>query len=466
MSALLLFQPRPSRLQRRIGVLLFSTSAKRRRGLRPAWLQQVIEDQSSPPKLFAWTRENLGDLGGRDVAQTGKPVQDWERGARIHVLGIGNLGRLFATSLAQLPVPVPVTLIVHRKALLEQWVANPGIEMRRSGVCSRFTNFDVEWWTDQPPDNGPVTEVCDGRPVSNLIVSTKAPEALPQVDRLRRYLDGTSTVAFVQNGMNKMWPPHGITYNNHRYQRDNHPNWIVCVTTHGVTSLGTFQSLHASLADVAMGPVLLNRSSAQLADYLVSRLAAAPHLDARSVSRSDLWVLQLEKLVVNCVINPLTAVLRCKNGVLFARSDGPIVRAMDALLEEAGGILRSLAQHESTREILSGGGEEMNSCEWDAPRELESRRRDLLERFSTPRLRAMLYSVGERVKENTSSMLQDVEAGKSTEIGDFNGWLVENAGFLGGRLSVENHKTLIRLVKSNAVLEEAQLGEYFSYSTQ
>lgn len=374
--------------------------------------------------------------------QVRKPQNEKQR---IHILGVGNLGRLFATSLARVPNPPPITLIVHRKTLLEQWAANPGVEISRpGGTTDRVTDFDIEWWTEEKPDQGPVSEVCDGNKLSNLIVATKAPDALPQVDRLRGYLNAESTVAFVQNGMSKLWPPHGVDYCEKRYPSSDHPNFVLCVTTHGVTSLGTFKSLHASPADVAMGPVLLNDHRPDQAECLMSRIMAASHLNARKVSRSSLWVLQLEKLVVNSVINPLTAILRCKNGVLFANPNGPIMQVMDKLIKEASRVFQALIHEQSTQELLAGA---------DIA--------DLHDRFSPPRLRAMLHSVGEKVKDNRSSMLQDVTAGKQTEIWEFNGWLVDTAGCLPGGLDVTSHKTIMELVEKGVVVKEEELGRYF-----
>jgi 2-dehydropantoate 2-reductase len=432
-----------------------STTACNGHHARPPWLEGILHDQSPPPKLFSWTLANLPGAQINRPERTRAGSNEEDRSSRFYVLGVGNLGRLFATSLAKLPEPPPITLVFHKKTLLEQWLRSPGIEMVRSGVSDLTTDFDVEWWTDQKPDAGPITEVCDGRAISNLIVATKAPAALPQVDRIRRYLDGTSTVAFIQNGMNRLWPPYGAKYNGYRYQLGQQPNWVACVTMHGVTSLGDLRSFHASPADVAMGPVSLNRENMLQAEYLMNRIAAAPYLDARRVSRPDLWVLQLEKLVVNCILNPLTALLRCKNGVLFANPDGPVIRVMDVLLEEASRVLQSLVRDESSRAILL-----CDDADSDVQGSVDVRLQYLRGRFSTTCLRTMVHSVGEKVKDNKSSMLQDVMSGKSTEIQEFNGWLVDTAVYLGG-LDVKSHQILIRLVEGGTILEETQLGRYF-----
>lgn len=370
-------------------------------------------------------------------------MDDHER--RIYILGMGNLGRLYASCLSQLSDPPPITLVVHRRSLLEHWDSNPGIDITRYGQLERLSNFDVEWWTDEEPSVGPVREVGNGAPISNLVVATKASDAIPQYDRFRRYLDDSSSVLFVQNGMNRLWPPHGASYNAYRYPGGTHPNCLHGVTMHGVFSEGAFKSVHAAPADVVIGPVCHSNRHSEAADYLTGLVTTAPHLAGRAVSKPELWVLQLEKLVVNMVINPLTAVLRVRNGELFADPEGDIIKIMDTLLEETSSVLQALVQHESSRELLQGRNMALDA---------------LIRRLSTPNLKEMLHRVGEKVKYNKSSMFQDVEAGKQTEIMEFNGWLVDTATFLNQDLGVRTHKILIDLIQQGVKLDRAELSRH------
>ncbi|KAJ0104394.1 hypothetical protein J7T55_011179 [Diaporthe amygdali] len=417
-----------------------STGAPRE---RPLWLQTALDDTSSPPRPFAWTLENLE---GNAIPKSPKNQRihsrsDHER--RIYVLGVGNLGRLYAACLAQLDNPPPITLVVHRRGLLEHWASNPGIEITRYGTPERVSNLDIEWWTTEKPTIGPVREIADGDRLGNLIVATKASDAMPQLDSLRRYLDSSSTVLFVQNGMNRLWPPHGPVYNEHRYPGSQHPNWLHGVTMHGVYSEGAFKSVHAAPADITIGPVCSSKKHPENASYLTEMITKAPHLAARAVLRPQLWILQLEKIVINMIINPLSAILRVKNGVLFADEDGEVVQVMDALLNETSNVLQALVRHESSTQILQGD---------------ESSEKALIQRLSATRLREMLHQVGEKVKYNKSSMFQDIEAGKQTEIGEFNGWLVETAEMLDQGLDVSSHKIVIDLVERKVKLDKAELG--------
>ncbi|RYO82181.1 hypothetical protein DL762_006754 [Monosporascus cannonballus] len=417
------------------------------------WLQQLLQRNSEPPRLYAWTPGNLSVASSR-AWQLDKEKQEHDdelERRRIYVLGIGNLGRLFASSLAKQARRPPITLVIHRKKLLEQWATNPGIEMIRLGESEKLTEFDIEWWTDQKPLVGSVKEPAFGSRITNLVVSTKASDCMTQVDKLRRYLDGSSTIAFVQNGMCKLWPPAGDAYVEARFPQGSSPNWIACVTTHGVTSLGPFRSLHASLANVLVGPVMVSDRGASEADYLLKQIVAAPDLAGRQITRRDLWVAQLEKLVVNSIINPLTTILRCKNGDVFVEEEDSLPAIINSLVDEASLLLRALVLDPSIDDILRDGK--------GAP--LQTTRAELLERFSSSRLRAMLYEVAAKVSENTSSMLQDVRAGRETEINEFNGWLLETAKYLGLGPALPTHEKLISLVKSKVALKRNELHGHF-----
>lgn len=192
---------------------------------------------------------------------------------------------------------------------------------------------------------------------------------------------------------------------------------------------------------------------------MANALAHAPNLDVKLVSRSELWVLQLEKLVVNSIINPLTAVLRCKNGVLFESETGIYADIMDALLQETSTVLRALVYDSRNAEIVGSWLGGTNTSPRGETETISSKRAKLAERFSPSSLRMMLYGVGYKVTENRSSMLQDVEAGKPTEVRDFNGWIVDTAASLRPNIGVPRHQKLIALVEMGVILDGSGLWE-------
>ncbi|PHH53555.1 putative 2-dehydropantoate 2-reductase [Ceratocystis fimbriata CBS 114723] len=399
------------------------------------WLT-LSEAYAIPPRVYAWSARNFPHLAQSFTSEHTSLSQPHKR---VYIVGVGNLGRLFAMSLAKSPAKPPITLVVHRKELLEEWIRRPGIEILRGNSVVNSRNFAVEWWSEEKPKEGPVVEVANGKTLSNIIVSTKTASALREVDRMRRYLSAESTLAFAQNGMSRLWPPSGDAYMTSRFgTKAQGPNCLAMVTKHGVTSLGPFRSKHASEADVAMGPVWLNETTGGKSQYLTDLLLAASKLEARELARDDLWIYQLEKLVVNSVINPTTAILRVKNGEVFADPLGPVGRVVDRLIREASQIILALIQSEVGHGILGMTGATDLA---------------LLERFSFGNLRTMIYHLcGVVVKDNVSSMLQDIKAGKETEIDDLNGWLLGTAEFLGLRDSVPTHKAIIKLVEEAATV--------------
>ncbi|ERS97326.1 hypothetical protein HMPREF1624_06658 [Sporothrix schenckii ATCC 58251] len=440
----------------------------------PGWLSNVLQDKAPGPKIYKWTAEDIP--GGSSTAKpvTSRKLSAEEEQRRIYILGMGNLGRLFAASLARLPNRPPITLVVHRPGLLEQWRSKPGVVLHPPSYLkdqhdlddsARTTGFDVEMWSEAPPSSSARTQSAEISNIANLVISTKAQDALKTADWLRRYLGPDSAVAFAQNGMNKLWPPYGAVYNKARYPGTAAaPLWLACIVTHGVFSLGPFASVHASPADVVLGAVGDDSpgfAGEESFPYLVRQILAASQLNARWAPRHELWVLQLEKLVVNAVINPLTAILRCKNGALFVPGgESAVPQVIDELLQEASVVLRALVLHEmESGSIFARTG---NDASGDNDKEA------LVERLSFASLRAMIYRVGNLVKDNNSSMLQDALAGKTTEVGEFNGWIVDMARYLesvnatdGRSIQVAAHEKMVDLVEKAVPLSKIELESQF-----
>ena len=160
---------------------------------------------------------------------------------------------------------------------------------------------------------------------------------------------------------------------------------------------------------------------------LLDVIIEAPSLAASSVSPAQLVEAQIEKLVVNATINPLSAILHQKNGQLF--NDPETTRLMQALLSEASMVVRSLPELQAVSNIAS--------------------------RFSVPNLEGRVRRVAELTAPNTSSMLQDVIAGRETEIDYINGYIEDRGTQLG--IECPHHRHVIQMVKEKTFLSEAEL---------
>ncbi len=116
----------------------------------------------------------------------------------------------------------------------------------------------------------------------------------------------------------------------------------------------------------------------------LSRLLEVPFLSCRPEKciRERMW----HKLAMNCVINPLTTMLDCENGYLIGHLGGPFVRE---LVREIAGVIAAEA-----------------AGEFQPPS-----RTELLEEIK---------QLVRRTKDNSSSMREDLRAGRSSEIDALN----------------------------------------------
>jgi len=163
----------------------------------------------------------------------------------------------------------------------------------------------------------------------------------------------------------------------------------------------------------------------------------APMLNAKAVDAKGLFVLQLQKLAVNALINPLTVIFHCKNGELAEPSNPNylfIRRLQEAMIAEISAVFLTL-------EEIKGAAEKIR------------------EMFSTEGIRMSVQDVMWVTRENRSSMLQDVEKGRDTEVDWINGWVVKRGREVD--LPCELNGTVVELVKRGFPKEGEDLKALF-----
>ena len=343
----------------------------------------------------------------------------------IYILGIGDIGKLFAHALATKPLPPPVTLLLHRKNLLDAWEeAGRAVEVITNGVANRDGAYGVE--VIDPHTN----LKQEHNTIDNLIVATKTIHTTAALQSIRHRLGPSSTILFAQNEMGTGEEVSAKVF----FSEEQHlrPRFLSCVNNHGIYAHGSFSCVHAGRGTVAVGAVRGGHDirEAQSSSYLEQQVVGAPLLAAKAVSEEELMLLQFDKLVVNTMINPLTVIFDRKNGELFCSP--AITRLMTLLLSEVGEVIRALPELQNLSFIS--------------------------ERFSTARLHDVVLDVAQMTAMNTSSMLQDVRAGM-TEIDYINGYIVRRGKELG--FHCKNNERLIELVKETRVVHEDEIGNYF-----
>lgn len=107
----------------------------------------------------------------------------------IHILGLGNLGKLVAHSLRKSHPEKQISLLFHRESLAEEWGRSGRfIEIERNGVSDCLDGFGEE-------------STREGGAIHNLVVATKTHSTVQALLPLKDRLGSNSTILFVQNGM-------------------------------------------------------------------------------------------------------------------------------------------------------------------------------------------------------------------------------------------------------------------------
>ncbi|KAK5722267.1 2-dehydropantoate 2-reductase (Ketopantoate reductase) (KPA reductase) (KPR) [Elasticomyces elasticus] len=427
---------------------------------------------------------------------------------RIHILGTGSIGKLVAHSLAGLPNPPPITLLLHRYSLLQAWekgrkevtiqdgpggakVARGGFEVelveevrRQHGVIverKKADVFDVAEGVRVRPDeaakmlqdaekaqpagdaltaeageekqqpglttyyrpggSGQGDHAYSSDPIHNLIVTTKASLTIPALLRIKHRISRSTTICFLQNGMGIVEAVNDSLFPD----PETRPSYVQGILTHGVNvppeaaTRDPFFAVHAGHGTIALGALPRKPSPtdqdakdeiwAPSARYLLRTLTRCPVLCAVGFTPTELLQQQLEKLAVNSVLNPLTALLDARNGSLLFNF--ALTRTLRLLLAETSLVIRSLPELQSIPNINT--------------------------RFSASRLESLVVTVADKTKDNISSMLADVRAGRKTEIDFINGYIVRRGEEVG--VSCVVNYGIMQTVVGKAMLTQREARE-------
>lgn len=287
--------------------------------------------------------------------------------------------------------------------------------------------------------------------IDSLIIACKAHSTLAAISRLQKRLSSKSTVVLLQNGNIATHDELLRTVFTNEQER---PHIILVSNTHGAwLKYPPFHIVHAGVGQLRFSIVPergrnFERSyndkegKGALSVDDIARASGDPEMERYLSLRNTVAVLQRmsalraswephtkmqvllrQKLVVNAVINPLTTILGCRNGVLF--ENAPAERLAYRICSEASAVYKAEA---------AAGLRETDMSKVYLPAELKS-----------PNLMRECKHVAEITAQNTSSMLADLKKGnRMTEIKYLNGHLLD----LGNRYRVETpiNATMVDLV--------------------
>ena len=242
------------------------------------------------------------------------------------------------------------------------------------------------------------------RPADLLLVFVKSTQTAQAARTARTILQPEGLVLTLQNGMG----------NGEALASAISPRQVLVGTTsHGAHILGPGRVRHAGQGETVIGPWTTDRSSLRRAEA-VAELFSAAGIQTRAASNvlENLW----DKLLINVGINAITALTGITNGRIV---EGEASRQLSrAAVEEAASLAVSL-------------GVKIRS--------------DPVEH---------VFAVARATGANRSSMGQDVDRRRKTEIEAINGYVVSEAGKIGKTVPV--NQTLSALIQT---LEHGWLDE-------
>ena len=417
----------------------------------------------------------------------------------FHVLGIGPIGSLVSHHLCKtLDTTKHGVVLIHKSAtkLRKANLAGNILKVEREGQMDTSTAFRSEVFEAEKQlryekketrrfvrhtltSKNANADVGDAKakdssltyiqhtllPIESLIVTVKAYTAVDSVKALVPRLSPTSTIVLLHNGMGVYEQLVEDVFRN----PEQRPHFIVAVNDHGAWNKDYFHTVHAGVGAVTFGivadprgrnfdtpaadPNVASQDQVQSLDNIMSpheaddspyrslrntvaALSGLSGLNATWKPISHVETAMKRKLVVNSAINPLTALMGCRNGELLESA-------------EAGKIINRIC-HEAAQAFAMQAQDEES---WD-DKEKQIRIRTGLGRvppgLTSRALEEECLRVIKVTAGNISSMLSDVQAGSHTEIDYMNGYLMGLGRSFG--LPMTTTTTLLNLVKLKTTL--------------
>ncbi|MDO8861426.1 2-dehydropantoate 2-reductase [Haliea sp. E1-2-M8] len=211
---------------------------------------------------------------------------------------------------------------------------------------------------------------ADASPISHLLVCTKAQDIIPAIAGVAHRLAPDAVVLLLANGLG--------------YQQQVRARWPQLDCFSGSTTEGVFREGRRAICHAGRGSTLVGQPGRETAPGWFDAWLALPIQCGWS---RDIDTVLWRKLAINCAINPLTALHGCPNGELAQRAE------LAALVGELCAEIRAIG--------IAAGQEQAVSD-----------------------LQTQVMAVISATANNRSSMLQDVLAGRETEIDYLTGHLL------------------------------------------
>lgn len=312
----------------------------------------------------------------------------------IAIVGGGAIGGLLASYFTQ--AQIPVTLILKDTIQLAHYQQLKGLHVQKG---------DTEIHHHLPAETGEQTQ-----PLTYLFIALKAHAIAPALQRLKHRLTQHTTIILMNNGL-------GIV---EEIAELNLGIDVVSMSHYlAATVVAPFHIQARGESPLWLGTAQHTAPTPTQAELL--KLLAELKLTAHWCTdiETHLW----HKFAVNCVINPITALLRTPNGIFL---DNPALEALSATMCRE---IVDVAKHHGIKLTVAD-------------------------------LQKQVKTVASATQANYSSMLQDRTAGRMTEMNYLNGYLVHLAKRY--NLTVPYNELLATLINVGSTQNENKQSTHFA----
>lgn len=254
----------------------------------------------------------------------------------IHILGAGSLGLLWAARLTQ--AGIPCKLILRNGQALQYWQKTDRLTLEKQDLTASF-KVTAEQATSSD------------EPIRTLIVATKAWAVKDALDSLDARLKADTRFLLLQNGLGSQ-----------QFVSARFPDQqVLCAS---VTD-GAWKRSANHVVWAGAGQTLIGNLTKQPAPRWLNRLDIAGINWCWEPQMLDvLW----QKLAINCVINPVTALYDCLNGDVakhLGTSMAPLIGELHALLTNQGIDVSQTALTTRIEEVIRNTANNSSSMRQD-----------------------------------------------------------------------------------------------------
>ncbi|KAF9486451.1 2-dehydropantoate 2-reductase [Pholiota conissans] len=365
---------------------------------------------------------------------------------RIHVLGLGPIGCVLSHSLRRvLPSQHSITLIHKTAEERRQAMKKNSLCIEQKGHKTLSEGYSHEVSVKQLESTSLLNEEEIAQheiPIDSLFVALKAQHTVSALKDLSERLNAKSTVVLFQNGMGIYEQLISQVFRN-PLQR---PQFVIASNTHGAYIKNFFHVVHAGLGSIEFGiapdprsreyeaglfdeTIPMDERRLRISDitspddknsenyttlrYTVAALLLMQDLNITWRPLTELRIIMQRKLAVNAAINPLTALFGCRNGELFKTVIGREI--LYQICAEASAVYSAELAHDNQVELQKLRQEGIDTKDIQLPSFPNSLTKEALVEH--------VLQVADFTAGNLSSMLQDVQRGRKTEIEFINGYL-------------------------------------------